>query len=110
MKINVIERKIVLSMREVKAASCYGSDMYYKVSLARKDYPGFDVVVNKNYRDNQTHGLTYDVMEAEIRAFDEDGTLLEEFFMLRYSAKSYGYVVKWYTTKMAYYKYVPEAV
>ncbi len=110
MKINVIERKIVLSMREVKAAACYGSDMYYKVSLAQKDYPGFDVVVNKNYRNNQSQGLTFEVMESEIRAYDEDGSLLEEFQMLRYTSRSYGYVLKWYTAKMAYYKYVPEAV
>ena len=48
MKINVVERKIVLSMREVKAAACYGSDMYYKVTLARKDNPDFEVIVNKN--------------------------------------------------------------
>ena len=37
-------------------------------------------------------------------------SLLEEFHMLRYSARTYGYVLKWYTAKMAYYKYVPEAV
>ena len=110
MKINVIERKIVLSMREVKAAACYGSDMYYKVTLARKDNPDFEVIVNKNYQAHQNHGLTYEVMESEIRAFDEDGSLLEEFHMLRYSARTYGYVLKWYTAKMAYYKYVPEAV
>ena len=110
MKSNVIERKIVLSMREVKAAACYGSDMYYKVTLARKDNPDFDVVVSKNYLAHQNHGLTYKVMESEIRAYDEDGSLLEEFQRLRYTSRSYGYVLKWYTAKMAYYKYVPEAV
>ena len=52
MKINVVERKIILSQRELHAASYYGSDMYYKVSLARKDYPDFDVVVDKKYRPN----------------------------------------------------------
>lgn len=110
MKINVIERKIVLSQRELEAASHYGSDMYYKVSLARKDNPDFDVVVDKKYRPNQSLGLTFEVMESEIRAYDEDGSLLEEFQMLRYTSRSYGFIVKWYTTKMAYYKYVPEAV
>ena len=110
MKINVVERKIVLSQRELHAASYYGSDMYYKVSLARKDYPDFDVVVDKKYRTNQSLGLTFEVMESEIRAYDEDGSLLEEFQMLRYTSRSYGYVLKWYTAKMAYYKYVSEAV
>lgn len=64
--------------------------MYYKVTLARKDNPDFDVVVSKYYRANQSQGLTYEAMEAEIRA--------------------YGYVLKWYTAKMAYYKYTPEAM
>lgn len=110
MKINVVDRKIVISQRELKAASIYGSDMYYKITLARKDNPDFDIVVNKQYYAHHNQGLTYEVMEAEIRAFDEDGALLEEFHMLRYSSRAYGYVLKWYTAKMAYYKYTPEAM
>ena len=110
MKINVVDRKIVISKSELKAASIYGSDMYYKVTLARKDNPDFDVVVSKYYRANQAQGLTYEAMEAEIRTYDEDGSLLEEFHMLRYSSRAYGYVLKWYTAKMAYYKYTPEAM
>ena len=51
MKINMFEREIILTKKEMTAASRYGSDAYKELQNARRDYPGYEVViVNKTVK------------------------------------------------------------
>lgn len=104
MKINFQEKKIEVNQRELTAACHYGSDMYYKVTAIKRDYPDFDVILNVKHRPNTHAGLTFSAMEARIIEWDEDGSLIEEFMELRRLGKSYGCILGWYCTQVEYYE------
>lgn len=104
MKINFLEKRIEVSQRELTAACHYGSDMYYKVTAVKKDYPDFDVVLNMKHHPNVHSGLTFSVMEARVFEWDEDGSLIEEFMELRRSGKSYGFMLRWYCARFEYHE------
>ena len=62
MKVNMFERTIVLTKKEMTAASRYGSDAYKELQNARRDNPGFEVVtVTRTVKtQRETYkGLTY---------------------------------------------------
>ena len=87
MTINSASRSIILTKKEMAAASKYGSDAYVKLQQARRDYPGFDVVTvsRKTTGKRETFkGLTYEYMEKYIIAHDdENNSIMAEFKMLR---------------------------
>ena len=75
MKINMFEHTIVLTKKEMTAASRYGSDAYKELQDARRDYPGYEVVIVTRTVKTQreTHkGLTYAYMERYIKAHDDE--------------------------------------
>ena len=45
MTIDFVSRTIVLTKKEMTAASCYGSDAYKALQNARRDNPGYEVIV-----------------------------------------------------------------
>lgn len=87
MKINMFEREIVLTKKEMTAASRYGSDAYKELQNARRDYPGYEVViVTKTVKtQRETYkGLTYEYMERYIESHDdEERTIWAEYKMYR---------------------------
>ena len=87
MKINMFEHTIVLTKKELTAASLYGSDDYKKLQDARRDYPGYEVVIVTRTVKTQreTHkGLTYAYMERYIKAHDDEKeTIWREYMMYR---------------------------
>ena len=87
MKINMFEREIVLTKKEMTAASRYGSDAYKELQNARRDYPGYEVViVTKTVKtQRETYkGLTYEYMEKYIKTHDDEaGTIWREYKIFR---------------------------
>ena len=87
MKVNMFERTIVLTKKEMTAASRYGSDMYKKLQDARRDNPGYRVITvsRKVTTQRETYkGLTYAYMEKYIKAHDDEKkTVWAEYMLYR---------------------------
>lgn len=82
--INTKARTIVITKKFEKAAGRFGSDEYKELREAKLDNPGFKVVVRTVKQKKETYkGLTYDYMEMYIEKHDEDGSIMEEYKMLR---------------------------
>ena len=82
-----------MTQRYAAKASRFGSEEYNALQTARRDYPNFKVVIadskaKKNKADVETKkdvykGLTFKYMEKYIAAHDKDGSVMEEYRMLR---------------------------
>ena len=87
MKVNMFERKIVLTKKEMTAASRYGSDAYKELQNARRDYPGYEVIITTREVKTQPEtykGLTYEYMEKYIKSHDDaEETIWTEYLMYR---------------------------
>ena len=87
MKVNMFERKIVLTKKEMTAASRYGSDTYKALQDARRDNPGFEVVIVTRTVKTQHEtykGLTYKYMERYIKSHDDaEETIWKEYMICR---------------------------
>ena len=87
MKVNMFERTIMLTKKEMPAASRYGSDAYKELQNARRDNPGFEVVtVTRTVKtQRETYkGLTYAYMEKYIKTHDDaEETIWTEYMMYR---------------------------
>ena len=87
MKINMLEHTIVLTKKELTAASRYGSEAYKELQNARRDYPGYEVVIVSRTVKTQRetyNGLTYAYMERYIQAHDdEQKTIWTEYKIYR---------------------------
>ena len=87
MKVNMFERTIVLTKKEMNAASRYGTDAYKALQDARRDNPGYEVIVVTRTVKTQREtykGLTYSYMEKYIKAHDDaEGTIWTEYMKYR---------------------------
>ncbi len=87
MKINMFEHTIVLTKKEMTAASRFGTQEYKDLQIAKGQNPGFQVVMSsrKVKRQCETYkGLTYAYMEKYIKAHDdEEETVWAEYMMYR---------------------------
>lgn len=87
MKINMFEHTIVLTKKEMTAASRFGTKEYKDLQIAKSQNPGFQVVMNsrKVNRQCETYkGLTYAYMEKCIKAHDDENeTVWAEYMMYR---------------------------
>ena len=87
MKINMFERTIVLTKKEMNAASRYGSVAYKELQNARRDNPDYRVVtVTKTVKTQREtyQGLTYAYMEKYIKTHDDaEETIWAEYMMYR---------------------------
>lgn len=87
MKVNMFERKIVLTKKEMTAASRYGSDAYKALQEARRDNPGYEVVIVTRTvkKERETYkGLTYEYMEQYIKTHDgEESSTWRDYHIYR---------------------------
>lgn len=87
MKVNMFERKIVLTKKEMTAASRYGSDAYKALQDARRDNPGYEIVIVTRTvkKQRETYkGLTYEYMEKYIETHDDaERTIWREYKIYR---------------------------
>ena len=87
MTIDFVARTIVLTKKEMTAARRYDSVAYKKLQDARRDNPGYEVVVTTKTVKTQREtykGLTYAYMEKYIKAHDDaEKTIWAEYMMYR---------------------------
>ena len=87
MKVNMFERTIVLTKKEMNAASRYGTDAYKALQDARRDNPGYEVIIVTRTVKTQREtykGLTYEYMEKYIKTHDDaEKTIWTEYMMYR---------------------------
>ena len=87
MKVNMFERTIVLTKKEMNAASRYGTDAYKALQDARRDNPGYEVIILTRTVKTQREtykGLTYEYMEKYIKTHDDEkGTIWREYKICR---------------------------
>lgn len=78
---------LVLTKSFAAKAANFGSDEYKMLQEARRDYPGYKVMVGKSKNKEQKNvytGLDYTYMEKYIAAHDdEEKTIMAEYQMLR---------------------------
>ena len=83
----MFERKIVLTKKEMTAASRYGSDAYKALQDARRDNPGYEIVIVTRTvkKQRETYkGLTYEYMEKYIETHDDaERTIWREYKICR---------------------------
>ena len=108
MKVNMFERKIVLTKKEMTAASRYGSDAYKALQDARHDNPGYEVVIVTRMvkKPRETYkGLTYAYMERYINSHANADEIMAEYNELRLisechcKARRYPKIKKWFLKK-----------
>ncbi len=73
MKINYAKKAIELTKSEMKAAECYGSEMYRALLDAQKSFPDFTVKVKVPASKRDTYkGLTREFMKNYISEHDDE--------------------------------------
>lgn len=86
MRINLTERTIALTKKEMTAASRYGSKAYKELQNARRDNPGFEIVTITRTVKTQREtykGLTYAYMEKYIKAHDDEACTVWKEYKIR---------------------------
>ena len=97
MKIKFENKTIEISKAFANKASVYGSEEYHTLRAAVQDLPDFKVVIKAASVSQQTFmkGMTYDYMESYITSIDTDGSIMEQFRLLR-QRHNYAVVKKWF--------------
>ena len=97
MKIKFENKTIEISKAFANKASVYGSEEYHTLRAVVQDLPDFKVVIKAVPVPRQTYmkGMTYDYMEAYIASIDTDGSIMEQFQLLR-QRYNYAVVKKWF--------------
>ena len=105
--INSKNATIELTKVFAKKASCFGSEEYKQLQMARADYPNYRVVTKSvSKRNDHFKGLTYAYMEKYMNEHKEED-LLQEYYTLcgkdengkaaEFAATaSYGEVKEWF--------------
>lgn len=94
MKVNFMEKQIVLSAKELKNASTPYTKEYRDLIDLMRELPGFRIMVRRPHIcRNANRGLTYNVMESYIEQNAPE--LLDDFRQLCVSF-SYPAVSKWF--------------
>lgn len=111
LRINHIERKIVMDRTFAKNAEDTRSEEYAHLQNVRRDYPSYDVIlrqIKKNPNKECYKGLTYDYMERYILSHEEKENMiavLEEYRELRLISEChskghrYPVIKKWFLNK-----------
>lgn len=106
MKINFMERYIMVTKKFLARASQPGSPEFQQMMQLRKDLPEFPLVM-KVVRHNNTHlkGLTYSYMEDVLTSDPAYADELSNFYTLRSAGFSYGQISKWFLSQFPYNRY-----
>ena len=100
MKINFATKTIEITKSFASKATNYGPEEYRALLAATRDLPTFQVQVKATYRPCQSYskGLTFAAMESYISTADQDGSIMQDFLVLRQGCR-YIEVQKWFLTK-----------
>jgi len=100
-------KSIELTKKFANAAERFGSDEYQMLQQARKDNPGYRVIITKSKSNKTFSGLTYEYMETYISTHDDENqSIMMQYYIRRGrtdktpdalpSPLSYGKMKKWF--------------
>ena len=104
MKIDFLNKNIIVTTTELKRASIPGSNEYRDLLHITAQLPNFQIVRQaKVIRRADSPSPTYAFMEAYL---SDNAEGLDEFFFLRQTRRSYFEIKKWFMTKFpaAFYR------
>lgn len=102
--INYKKNTIEITKSFEKKASAYGSEAYYELSEARKEFPNYRLVVKTTKSNNSFKGMDYDFMKEYISKHDDTEKLMEGFERLRANNLSYGEIKQWFVETYPVFK------
>ena len=100
MKINFMEKNILVTKNELSKASVYGSKEYHELLAIRKDLPDYQIVT-KPTPPRTYCSPTYKFMESYIASCEDAASLYEEFQHLRQCGCNYATIKKWFMEKIS---------
>ena len=97
MKIKFEAKTIEVTKTFAEKAARFGTQEYCMMWEVLKDFPDFEVVVKAAPIRSQTYmkGLTYDFMASYIAGVDKDGSIMQDFEILR-QGRSYFEIKQWF--------------
>lgn len=101
MKINFMEKNILVTKNELSKASVYGSKEYHELLAIRKDLPDYQIVV-KSAPPRRTcfSSPTYEFMATYLSSNENTASLYEEFLQLRQAGYNYNQIKKWFVSQI----------
>ena len=98
MKINFMEKTVLVTKSELSKASVYGSKEYHELLAIRKDLPDYQIVTKPTPRRTYS-SPTYEFMESYLASHEAATSLYEEFLQLRRVGYNYNQIKKWFMEK-----------
>ena len=98
MKINFMEKTILVTKSELSKASVYGSKEYHELLAIRKDLPDYQIVT-KPTPPRSYCSPTYKFIESYLASCEDAASLYEEFLQLRRAGYNYNQIKKWFMEK-----------
>ena len=114
LKINHVERIIIMDRTFAKYAENTNSDEYAHLQTVRRDYPNYTVVqrqIKRNSDKKTYNGLTYDYMEDYIMSHGTAETItanLNEFYEMRLISQCHGKAFRYPVIKSWFLDRYPE--
>ena len=94
--INYKKNTIEISKSFAKSASAYGTQDYYALVEAKKEFPNFRLVVKTSKSNNTFKGMDFNFMREYISKHDNADEMMESFTKLCDSKLSYGEIKAWF--------------
>ena len=96
MKINFMEKSILVTKSTLDKASVYDSKEYHELLAITKELPDYQIVVKPATRRPTYFSPTYEFMAAYLSSNENTASLHEEFQQLRRSGYNYIQIRKWF--------------
>ena len=113
-KVDYINKKIILTKAYVKAMENLSSEEFNTFCALTERFPKFEVLGRTHRRPNKPNknkNLTYEKMERYIRVFDNADELLTDFYVALEQSKvqpsPYHFVRDWFVRQFPNYKEIP---
>ena len=99
MNANLSKKVIEMSKSEAKKAGIPNSDEFNALNVLRAAYPTFRIEIKKSKSRDTMKGLTINYMKKYIEEHDADGSVKDEFALLREQMTPYGQMKVWFLEK-----------
>lgn len=96
MNANMNKKVIEMSKSEAKKAGIVGTDEFNELRELRAAFPNYRVEIKKTKSRDTMKGLTINYMKQYIEDHDADGSVKEQFALLREQMTPYGQMKVWF--------------
>lgn len=99
MKIDFMEKSILVTKSELNKGSVYDSKEYHELLAITKELSDYQIVVKPAPRRAHVKSPTYEFMAAYLSSNESAEPLYEEFLQLRRVGYNYNQIKKWFMEK-----------